>query len=79
MLARARLAIELATDGIDRPTTTKAHAMSMAVVVATHLDILREQTTVAAERSDASDPVASAQFKVRTIRPFRLRGGCPSC
>jgi hypothetical protein len=70
LLTRARLAIELATDGFDRPATTPAQAMGMAVVIATHLDILREQCAQAAGRVEATNADSAALFKARVLLVF---------
>jgi hypothetical protein len=67
-LLRAQLAVQLACDGLERAGTTAPQAMGMAAVLATHLDILREEAANSAARCEDAFPPAAAVFKVR--------GGC---
>lgn len=60
-LQRARLAVQLAVDGFQRASTTPAHTLGISAVIATHLEVLREQCHAAAEKS--IEDVAKAQFK----------------
>lgn len=72
-LMRARLAINLATDGFDRARTTQQQTLAIAAVVATHLDILRDQCFQAAAGCEANEPDVGNQFK--TIARFGSIGG----
>jgi len=62
LLARGRLAITVATSRFAKPNITTNEVMSIAAVVATHLDILRDQCNKAKEKMLAVDPKQSAIF-----------------
>eukprot|EP00053_Salpingoeca_punica_P008161 m.73779 g.73779 ORF g.73779 m.73779 type:complete len:337 (+) comp14479_c1_seq1:181-1191(+) len=60
-LARARLAIQLATDGFQRPSLTPEQVMAISAVVATHLEALRAQCNSAGERTKNEQFKAAAR------------------
>ena len=62
-LARGLLAITVATNGFARPDINVPQVMSIAAVVATHLDILREQCAGAAAAIRRARPYQAAVFE----------------
>lgn len=54
LLARGRLAITVATSRFGKPNIHTSEVMSIAAVVATHLDILRDQCNKAKEKLEAT-------------------------
>lgn len=60
-LSRGRLAIQLAIEVFSRPNTTAAHTMAASAVIATHLEVLRDECMLAGER--CTDVGAKQQFK----------------
>eukprot|EP00047_Mylnosiga_fluctuans_P017991 m.66039 g.66039 ORF g.66039 m.66039 type:complete len:347 (-) comp7371_c0_seq2:212-1252(-) len=60
-LARGRLAIQLAVDVFTRPTAAPANTMAASAVIATHLEVLRDECTLASDR--CADVAAKQQFK----------------
>jgi len=62
LLARGRLAITVATSRFGKPNIHTSEVMSIAAVVATHLDILRDQCNKAKEKLEATAPKQSTIF-----------------
>jgi len=62
LLARGKLAIEIATGGFSRASITGEQVMSIAAVVATHLEVLRDQCLKAASKTKGGDPKQSMVF-----------------
>lgn len=63
VLARAQLAISLALDEFGNNDTSVSETMSIAAVIATHLEVLREQCFKAAESFVSSNPPLCNHFK----------------
>lgn len=62
LLARARLAIEVATSDFSNSAIEPPQVMSIAAVVSTHLDILRKQCTAATDKLGRTEPRSAAVF-----------------
>lgn len=62
-VSRARLAIQIATDNFEKNSLSEAKVLTVAAVVSTHLDVLREQCNAAAALLEPTNSAQSRQFR----------------